>query len=56
MIETAEGRSAELGEKYRALVEEHLTQPEHTWMKGLSPEGAEKLRRMYEERYGKAGG
>jgi len=56
VIEAAESQSAELGAKYRALVEEQLAQPEHTWLKGLSPEEAEKLRRMYQERYGESAG
>ncbi len=56
IIEAAESQSAALGEKYRGLVEEHLAQPEHTWMQGLSPEEAERLRQMYQQRYGEAGG
>jgi hypothetical protein len=56
VIEAAESQSEELGAKYRALVEEQLAQPEHSWLKGLSPEEAEKLRRMYQERYGESAG
>jgi hypothetical protein len=43
--------SHELEEKYRNRIETLLTQEEHSWMKGLSPEEAEALRKMYQERY-----
>jgi len=55
VIEAAEGKSPELGEKYRDRVNELLSQQEHTWLKGLSPEEAEKIRDMYRERYGEKG-
>jgi len=51
VIEVAELKSPELGEKYRRVIEEMLTNPEHTWQKGLSPEEAERLRKAYMERY-----
>ena len=50
-VEAAEGRSRELGEKYRARVAALLAREEHAWMKGLDPEEAEALRAMYRERY-----
>ena len=36
---------------YEQKVARHLAQEEHLWQKGLSPEEAERLRKMYEERY-----
>jgi nitrate/TMAO reductase-like tetraheme cytochrome c subunit len=51
VIEAAEGKSHELGEKYRGIIEEMMTQPEHAWQQGLSPEEAERLRKAYAERY-----
>jgi hypothetical protein len=32
-------------------VEALLAQEEHLWVKGLSPEEAEELRQMYQQRY-----
>jgi hypothetical protein len=52
VVEAAEAKSHEMGEKYEARVAEFLTAEEHLWMKGLSPEEAEELRKMYQERYG----
>ena len=37
--------------KYERKVREHLNQTEHIWLKGLSPEEAERLRQMYQQRY-----
>ena len=51
VIEAAELKSPELGEKYRVRMAEMMTNPEHTWQKGLSPEEAENLRKAYQERY-----
>ena len=51
VVEAAESKSHELGEKYRGIIEEMMTNPEHAWQKGLSPEEAERLRRAYQERY-----
>ena len=51
VVHAAELKSEAMGHKYEKIVEEHLAQSEHTWMKGLSPEEAEKLRREYQERY-----
>jgi hypothetical protein len=52
VVEAAEAKSHEMGEKYEARVAEFLTAEEHLWMKGLSPEEAEELRKTYQERYG----
>ncbi len=51
VIEAAESKNHELGEKYRQKISALMTQEEHTWLKGLSPDEAEKLRKTYEERY-----
>lgn len=37
--------------KYENLVRDLLSQEEHIWKQGLTPEEAERLRRTYEERY-----
>jgi len=51
VIEAAEETSPALAEKWRDRVDQILAQPEHTWLKGLSPEEAEALRAAYEKRY-----
>ncbi len=51
IVEAAATRSPELEAKYQRKVDAHLAQAEHTWMKGLSPEEAEAMRKAYEERY-----
>ena len=51
VVHAAETKSPEMGRKYAALVENHLAHEEHTWMKGLRAEEAEKLRSTYEARY-----
>ncbi|MFH1891904.1 MAG: multiheme c-type cytochrome [Candidatus Zixiibacteriota bacterium] len=51
VIEAAAQSSPELGAKYEQMVEEMMTQEEHLWMKGLSPEEAETLRKAYKDRY-----
>ncbi len=51
VVDAAESKSEAIGHKYASLVEALLAQEEHSWMKGLSPEEAEKLRMMYEDRY-----
>jgi hydroxylamine dehydrogenase len=50
-IKTAAKKSPELKEKYERKIAEMLTGEEHLWLKGLSPEEAEALRKMYQERY-----
>jgi hypothetical protein len=51
VIEAAGTKGEAMEEKYRLRVEELLTQEEHTWMKGLSAEEAEALRKAYQDRY-----
>ena len=51
VIETAAKKSPELKEKYERKIAEMLTGEEHVWLKGLKPEEAEVLRKMYRERY-----
>ncbi|MAF27317.1 MAG: hypothetical protein QF819_02470 [Gemmatimonadota bacterium] len=51
VIEAAELKSEEMGNKYRQKVETFLTGKDHLWMKGLSVEEAAALREMYKERY-----
>ena len=53
IIEAAATKSPALEEKYRKRIENHLSQEEHTWLKGLSPEEAAALRDMYKDRYEK---
>jgi len=55
VIEAAEAKSPDLGKKYRNRVSEILSRKENAWLKGLSPEEAEKIREMYKERYGEKG-
>lgn len=51
VVRTAREKSAELGAKYQRKVDELMTRPEHTWMKGLSAQEVEALRKEYEKRY-----
>ena len=51
VIEAAAAKSPEMKSKYEQRVERLLTQEEHVWKKGLSPEEVEALQRTYEERY-----
>ena len=51
VVKVAKDRSPELGAKYQKKVDELLTQPEHRWLKGLSSQEAEALRKTYEQRY-----
>jgi hypothetical protein len=55
VIKAAAEAGPEMREKWEGKVEEILAQEEHAWMKGLSPEEAEALRKMYKERYGEGG-
>ncbi len=52
VVKAAAEKSPELGEKYRKQVAALLTRDEHIWIKGLKPEEAEALRKMYQQRYG----
>ncbi|UCF37484.1 MAG: hypothetical protein JSU96_01015, partial [Acidobacteriota bacterium] len=51
VIKAAEAKSGAMGRKWQQKVDEHLSREEHQWLKGLSPEEAERLRRMYQQRY-----
>jgi len=51
IVMAAQAKSSAMGRKYRQLVEQHLAREEHQWLKGLSPEEAERLRTMYQQRY-----
>jgi hypothetical protein len=51
VVKAASEKSPELGARYQKKVDELLTRPEHRWLKGLSPEEAEALRKAYEKRY-----
>ena len=51
VVKAATGKSADLGAKYRAMIDRLMTRPEHRWLKGLSPQEAEALRNAYEQRY-----
>jgi cytochrome c553 len=51
-IEAAAEKSPEMKKKYQDKIDKLLEQEEHLWMKGLSPEEIEALRKAYEERYG----
>jgi len=51
IVTAAESKSPAMARKYRRKIDEHLSLEEHSWVKGLSPEEAENLRKMYQERY-----
>ncbi|MBD3299347.1 MAG: hydroxylamine oxidoreductase, partial [candidate division Zixibacteria bacterium] len=51
VVHAAAGKSPEMEETYQRRVDQLLAQEEHQWQKGLSPDEAEALREMYEERY-----
>jgi hypothetical protein len=51
VVNAAKEKSPELGAKYQKKVDELLTHPEHRWLKGLTPQEAEALRKAYEQRY-----
>lgn len=53
VVEAAEKKSPELKKKYEDRIARMMTQAEHSWMKGLSPEEAAELRKAYQDRYGK---
>jgi len=50
-IEAAKAKSPELGRKWEAKIAELLTKDEHRWLKGLSAEEVEALKKSYKERY-----
>ena len=51
VVKAAATKGPEMKEKYERRVQELLARPENLWLKGLSAEEAEALRRAYEERY-----
>jgi hypothetical protein len=51
VVDAATKKSPALGKKYEQRIAELLTQPEHRWMEGLSPEEADALRKAYQQRY-----
>ena len=51
VIKVASTKGPEMRQKYEEKVKQLLAKDEHIWQKGLSPEEAEELRKMYEERY-----
>jgi hypothetical protein len=51
VVETAAAKSPELKAKYEQKVGDLLARPEHVWLKGLSPQEAEALRKAYQQRY-----
>jgi hydroxylamine dehydrogenase len=50
-IEAAARKSPELKKKYQDIVEQILAKDENRWIKGLSPQEAEALKKAYQERY-----
>ena len=51
VIKAAATKGPEMERKYERRVQELLARPENLWLKGLSAEEAEALRKTYEERY-----
>jgi hypothetical protein len=51
VVEAARTKGLAMARKYERKVEEHLAREEHVWLRGLSPEEVERLRRMYRDRY-----
>ncbi len=51
VVEAAKAKSPELGKKYDVEIQQLLTRDEHRWLKGLSAEEAEALKKSYRERY-----
>jgi hypothetical protein len=51
LLEAAADKGPELKRKYQQKVEQLVARDEHRWMKGLSAEEAEALRKQYQERY-----
>ncbi len=51
VIETAEGHSAEMGKTYKARVERLLEEDQHVWLKGLSQQEVDDLKKTYQQRY-----
>lgn len=53
IIKAAKAKSPEMAEKYTAVVDALMAEDMHKWKKGLTPEEAEALKKMYQERYEK---
>jgi hypothetical protein len=51
VAEVAATKGPALRQKYEQKVRQLLAQDAHVWQKGLKPEEAEALRKMYRERY-----
>ncbi|MFQ5902734.1 MAG: multiheme c-type cytochrome [Candidatus Binatia bacterium] len=51
VIKAASTKGPAMKRKYEQKVQQLLASDEHIWLKGLKPEEAEALRKMYEERY-----
>jgi hydroxylamine dehydrogenase len=51
VVKAAATKSPAMKKKYEKMVAELLTKEEHKWLKGLSPEEAERMRKTYKERY-----
>jgi hypothetical protein len=51
VINAAATKGPAMKQKYEELIRAHLAKEEHVWQKGLKPEEAEALRKMYESRY-----
>ena len=51
VVEIAAQKSPALKEKYARKVQVLLSRAEHIWLKGLTPEEAEAIRKTYQERY-----
>jgi len=51
VIDAAADKSPELKKKYQARVDGLLAQDENRWIKGLSSQEAEALKKSYKERY-----
>jgi hydroxylamine dehydrogenase len=51
VIHAAGAKSPAMGDKYQAKVDALLAQEEHTWLRGLDPAEAARLRASYREKY-----
>ncbi len=51
VVKAAKEHSASMGKKYQNRIDKMMMAEEHLWKKGLSPDEAEALKAMYEERY-----
>ena len=51
VIEAAATKGSTMEHRYEQKIETLLSSVEHLWIKGLSPEEAEAMRQMYQQRY-----